>query len=298
MFLIISAGFILGKVNMITESGNRTLSNIMVYVVSPCMMITAFQRELVPEDLQNFGMCFLLAAVVQVLSIFLATLAIRSKDKDREAVLRFSTVFSNCGFMAYPLQTAMLGTIGVFFGSAYVSVFYILIWTYGIYLLSKDKKMLKIKNILLNPGVLSVVIALALYLLRISLPSILVTPMSYLAGLNTPVPMLIVGYQLSKADLKAALKGTTSWIAALMRLIVIPLIATGLCLLLRLDPIVTTVIVVAASTPPAAMLSIFCALLKKDSSLASSVVSLQTLFSIATMPLMVGLAQYLSQTLL
>ena len=59
LFLIISAGFILGKVNMITESGNRTLSNIMVYVVSPCMMITAFQRELVPEDLQNFGMCFL-----------------------------------------------------------------------------------------------------------------------------------------------------------------------------------------------------------------------------------------------
>ena len=293
LFIILAIGFVLGKTNLVTDEGNRVLSNVVLYVVSPCMLISAFQRDLVLSDLSNFAICFGLAIVIQVGSIFVAKLTIRNKDPFTKDVLQFSAIFSNCGYMAYPLQTALLGTIGVFLGSAYVAVFYLLVWTYGIYLMSKDKSLLKAKPILTNPGFLGVIVALVLYLASISLPEIILTPINYLASLNTPLPMIIIGYQLSKANIKSVLKEKASYIAAAVRLIIIPLIAIALCLILRLDLTLTTAIAIAASTPPGTIIGMFCAMLKKDSSFASSLLSAETVISIITMPLMVGLARYL-----
>lgn len=100
-------------------------------------------------------MCLLLAVAVHAVSILLACAALRGKDGTC-GVLRFGAVFSNCGFMGYPLMTALLGSIGVFYGSAYVVVFTVLTWTMGVYMITHDTSKLRLKSILLNPGVLSV----------------------------------------------------------------------------------------------------------------------------------------------
>lgn len=293
LFILMAVGFILGKANVMNQEANRVMSNVVLFVVAPCALISSFQRELIVSDLKKFGICVILAVVIQVGTIFVCKLLIHSKNKDNQDVLRFTTIFSNCGFMAYPLQTALLGSIGVFFGSAYMAIFFLLVYTYGVYLIAKDRSLLKIKPIITNPGVIGVVLALALYLLQIRLPDIILTPVNYLASLNTPVPMLIIGYQLSKADFKSVFKDKASYVAAFVRLILIPLIAMGLCLLLRLDVVVTSAIVIAASTPPGAIVGMLCAKYNKDSSFASSVLSVQTLVSVLTMSVMVALARYL-----
>ena len=118
--------------------------------------------------------------------------------------------------------------------------------------------------------------------------------MEYISSLATPLPLLVIGYQLQRADLRRALKSIGAWMSIALRLVVVPLLTLALCLLLHTDSAVTVSLVVAASAPAAAMLSMFATRFEKDTELASSLVSAHTLLSAVTMPLIVGLAQYLA----
>ena len=293
LFLLMIVGFVLGKTKVITEQGSAGMSNVVMYTAIPAMLIVAFQRELVPSDLGSFGIALLLSLVIHGLGIVLSHLLIRDPDPQRTPSLRFAATFSNCGFMGYPMMTALLGTIGVFYGSAYVVAFNVLGWTWGVYLMTGDRKKLSLRPILLNPGVLGVIIALTFYLLRITLPEIILTPITYISQLNTPIPMLILGYQLSHADFRTAFRGFSAWMAMLLRLVLLPLLTIALCLVLNVNTAVAMALVIAAATPPAALLSLFSAKFGTDSALASSVVSVQTALSVLTMPVLVGLGQYL-----
>ena len=97
---------------------------------------------------------------------------------------------------------------------------------------------------------------------------------------------------ISRGQSSAALAlGMTHWQS--MRLVILPLLALGVCMLMRLDSGVTLAVVIAASTPPAALLGMFAAKFDKDVSLAPSLVAVQTLLSMITMPLVLGLAKFL-----
>lgn len=292
LFALMAVGFALGKAKLMGDKGSLAMTNLVMYAVSPAMMVVAFQREKDTADLHNFLVCLLLAAAVHAVSILLAYAALRGKDGTC-GVLQFGAVFSNCGFMGYPLMAALLGSIGVFYGSAYVIVFTILSWTWGVYVITGDRSQLRLKPLLLNPGVISVVLAMALYLGQVTVPEPLMVPINYLADLNTPLPMLVVGYQLSHANFKAALQGISSWVTLVLRLLVLPLASLGICLALNVSHDLTLVLLIAASAPPAALLSMFAARFGKDTALTSSLVSVQTAISALTMPVLVGLAEVL-----
>ena len=283
LYLLMAVGYVLGKLKLIDDHGAASMSTLVMYIVSPCMLLVAFQRPIEQDTLHNF---YVVVAV--------SRLMIHDTDRHRRNLLLFAAVFSNCGFMGYPVMTSLIGTIGVFYGSAYNVIFTFLSWTYGIYAITGDKTQLKLRPLLLNPGVISIVLALALYLLEITLPDIIMTPATYLSALNTPLPMVVVGSQLSHADFRAALKGASSWITMLLRLVAFPLLSLGICLALGLNSDLTMVLVIAASAPAAALLSMLSAKFELDSELASSMVSVQTAFSALTMPLVVSLVDYLA----
>ena len=199
----------------------------------------------------------------------------------------------NCGFMAIPLQSALLSSTGIFYGSAYIMVFNLFSWTYGLCMMTGTRKSLSLRRLLLNPGVLGVLVSLTLYLLRIRLPGLLLAPISYLAQLTVSLPMLIIGYQLSQANFGFVLRLKGLWISSALRLLVYPVLALGLCMLLGLDRTVLLTVVIAAATPAAAVINMFALRFDGDAELASGTVALSTLFSCLTIPLVVGLAMAL-----
>ena len=210
LFLMIGTGFVLGKLHLITHKGVVSMSNLLMYVVSPCILIVVFQRPLETETFHNFWVALLAALVIHGINILVSELVIRDRDPMRKSFFRFSAIFSNCGFMAVPLQTAILGSLGVFYGSAYLLVFTVLTWTLGIQLVKGGKMAFSWRTLLMNPGVIGVAIAMVLYLLQITLPEIILSPITYLSDMNTPLPMVVIGYQLSQADFRRALHGPAS----------------------------------------------------------------------------------------
>ena len=293
LFILIAVGALLTKLGIITDKGARSMTDVVLYAVTPCVIVSAFQREYRPEMLKGLLIALLAAFCSLAFSVLLAEILYRKKEIDRAVVLKFSLVFSNCGFMALPLQQAVLGDDGVFYGAAFVAMFNVFMWTYGLLTMSGKTEWRAAIKAICNPGIIGTAIGIILFAFSIQLPTVILSPVKMLAALNTPVPMLVIGYHLMHADLKRVLTDKGAYFAMAMRLIVIPLIVMGVMVALRVDATVTTATVIAVSAPVAAFTTMMASKYHRDTELSAGIVSASALFSLITMPLVVGLTQYL-----
>ncbi|MDO4748125.1 MAG: AEC family transporter [Eubacteriales bacterium] len=294
LFVILAIGFVCAKTKLVNENGAKVMANVVLYFVTPCVIIGAFQREFDSTMLIKLLVSAACSFGILLFSVIIAQLIYRKQDKSRSTILKFATVFSNCGYMSLPLQQAILGDDGVFYGATFVAMFNIFVWSYGLITMKgKGDKGLSPK-ILLNPGIIGTIIGVILFLCSVELPNIVAQPINYMAALNSPVPMLIIGYYLANANLKKAFTDVWSYIAMALRLIVIPLITLFVLILCGISGKLLVSLIIATSAPVAAITTMMSAKYGHDTELSVSLVSASTLLSLVTMPLVVGLAQYLS----
>lgn len=292
LFILIALGFACGKTKLINDVSSKHLTNLVLYFATPCIMIQSFQEVKYDEGLVfNLAVTVICAALIISGSAVVSRLIFREKNENRRIVLRFASVFSNCGFMSLPLQRAVLGSKGVFYGAVFVAVFNIIVWSYGLIDMSGGKKAFSFKRLILNPGVLGAAVATTLFLTRVSLPNIVLSPISYIAALNTPVPMLVIGYHLSKAKLGSHFKDAAVYAVTAVRLIAFPLAALFIMRLFNVDSDILISCTVASSAPVAAMTTMFSTKFGRDTQLSVGLVSITTLASIVTMPVIIALAQ-------
>ncbi len=290
LFILIAVGFACGKAGVITEHASKKMTDIVLYVVTPCVMIHAFQREFTFDLLGQVAIAAGIALLILILSVLLVKLVFHDRDEARKKVLQFSVVFSNCGFMSLPLQKALLGEEGMFFGSIFVAIFNVVVWTYGLLDMSGDKKQLSIKRLAINPGILGFVAGMVIFLCGVHLPVFLAKSVEHLANLNTPLPMLIIGFYLTNAKFKKAFTDPAAYLAMALRLAVIPIAVLFALAPFGLDRNMVIAFVIACSAPTAATTTMFSAKFNRDVELSVSVVAASTLLSIVTMPLVVSLA--------
>ena len=294
LFILIAVGLLCGKTKLINETGAKYLTDVVLYLATPCIMVQSFQRVEFNADMAlKLGIATLCAVLIQGVSIVVCRLIFRTKDESRRKVLQFGTVFSNCGFMSLPLQQAVIGSEGVFYGAVFVAVFNVLVWSYGLLDMSGDKKNFNIKKIILNPGVLGAASAALLFFLKIRLPEIILSPVGYLAGLNTPVAMLVIGYHLSRANFVKALRDKGIYAVIFMRLIAIPCAALFIMHLCGVSGDILVSCTIAASAPVAATTTMFSTKFNRDVELSVGMVSMTTVLSIITMPFIIAIAQTL-----
>ena len=295
LFLLIGVGVVCAKVKLLSDGAVKALANLVLYIATPCVIVKSCIREFDPAMLWGFLTVIAVAAVTHGLLILLAKVVFRDSEEDRRRVFRVATVFSNAGYMAIPLQQAILGDVGVFYCAAYVIVFNVFLWTYGLAEMSGESR-LSVKKILLNPGVIGVVVGILLFVLPIPVPALIVDGIGHLAALNTPVPMLIVGYYLAQTDLLAALKDGRSWLCMALRLVAAPAVALGGLLLCGVRGDLLTSCMICIATPVATACTMFATRFDRNPRLSVNLVSLSTILSVVTLPLMVALTNW-AQTL-
>ena len=311
LFLIIMIGFVCQRKGMLTEAANKGIGDLVMYIVTPCVIIYAFsatlyERAELLRTLKNIGLVALIAVVVHVAMILAVCAVFRFSDEKRRAVMRFATVFSNAGFFALPLAQALIDTPttreGSLYAAVYLAVFNIVLWTWGYANMSGDKKATQIRQILLNPGIIGVTVGMLIFVSPLYLPAtgglhlpgVLKDALSAMSALNLPLPMLMVGYYLGKADLLATFKDKWSCLCIGLRLVVFPMITLAILWLLGVRGNVLIVSTISASAPVGATTTILSAKFGLDAELSVRLVSLSTILAILTMPLIVGLAQMLA----
>lgn len=300
LFILIGVGVLCQKCRLISDKVVQGMTDVVLYCVTPCVLIKSFAE--IPfsgQKLRELLLALLLACLLHVGMILLSFVLIRDADSSRERMLRFAAIFSNAGFMGLPLQEALLGSEGAFFGGMYVAVFNACVWSFGLYLMSGDRKTVSPKKMLLTPGLLGVFAGMVVFLLPLILPSfsipeIIFAPIRHLAALNTPLPMLVIGYYLAQIDFKSVLRDYKGFFVILLRMAGFPLLALGALYLCGLRGNMLISLIISVSSPCAALTTMFATKYDRYPQSSCNLVSLSTLLAVLTMPLLVGLARLLA----
>ena len=289
MFIIMSIGILCYKKKMISENTGAELSKFLLMIVNPCVILHAFQIEYKPELLNGLVISAILAVVSNTLGVIIATLFIRKNPERKEYIVeRFAIVFSNCGFMGIPLIQAVVGDIGVFYASTYVAVFNLFTWTYGVSIMKGKMSLKDIIKVLTSAPIISIVIGIAVFIFSIKLPLVIGKPIEFISSLNTPLAMIVTGIYLARTNIKSALKNVRIFIVSALRLIVVPAVMLVIFIFIGAEnEIFTSLLIanmIATACPTASSTLMMSRMFERNAEYASMIITVSTLFSILTIP--------------
>lgn len=284
MFIFMGIGYTLFKKTMLSERGSRELSNILLYIVLPAVIIHSYCKERTVERVHGLWQSFVISAALLLIAMVISGLIFGR----RRRIENVGVAFSNCGFMGIPLVQAVLGEEAVFFCSAFVAILLFLQWTYGVFVMTGDKKAISGKTIVRNPILIATAIGILLFLIQIPVPEIADTVLTSLSAMNGPMAMIILGIYLAQTDIKTIFLDKTLYWASAVRLVIIPVVSIiFLCLLPASMNQMKLTLLISASAPIGANAAIFAQKVGLDHTRAVKIVCLSTMLSIISMPLLI-----------
>ncbi len=300
-------GFILSKTKLLNEKAESAFSSFVMYGAQPCMVLMGFQNTKFSSEI---GVNVLIVAgitvAVHLIMAGLMCLIVKLKgDVDKKKVVRYASMFSNCGFMGFPfLQMVFSGTnyIGevMIYGAVVVAVFNLLSWTLGAYLITGDKNNVSIKKIVTNPTIIAVALGF-IFFFTIKVPFVdlptpnttlhtivskLINSIDVIGDTVTPLSLTVIGMKLAKANLKELFFDKWGYFVCGMKLVVMSLVTMLLVSFLPIAETIKYVLVFLLSMPCATSTALFPTLFGGDSKSATSYVLLTCICCVITIPLM------------
>lgn len=291
MFFIMVLAFVCYKIRLVDQNGNKTVSNLLLLVVNPILIITVYQTEYDPELVRGLLLSFAAAAATHILGIIISTLLIRPKDGTDYSIERFNAMYSNCGFIGIPLIGSVLGDTGVFYLSAYMVMFNLFSWTHGIVLMEKKLSLKSLKEGLISPMFIATLVAVLLFFLQLKIPSVLLDSMNYIADMNTPLAMMVAGFSVAQADLRKMCKNPRLYYTSAVKLLIFPACTIPLLMLFHLPTVISMTILIAAACPSATTGTMMAIRYKHNYTYSSEIFSLTTVLGVVTMPALVLIAE-------
>ena len=288
LFLLMLVGYCCRKCGIFNDEANKRLSSLVVNVANPALILSSGINQDSSIHGMEFVKVFALAwcmfgGLLLVAEVLPRVLRVPAKE---QGVYKAMTVFSNIGFMGFPVIQAVYGNEALLYAALFLIPFNVLIYTYGISVMDTrgEKKKFEISKVL-NVGVIACVLALIIYLVGVPVPHVLDSAVDMVSSLTAPLSMMIIGDSLAKIDLiKLFLNGRMLLFSA-VKLVLLPLAGVSLVKLLGLGPKLLGVCLIMLSTPVGSMTAMLAQEYGGDYELASQGVTITTILAVATMPL-------------
>ncbi len=292
LFSLILVGVVVKKLGIVSDNMNREVSSLVINVCLPAFILKSMQFDFAPEVLLSSGTLIATSFAVYALSIVLSMAFIRliGVAKEQRNVYQYVGVFSNTGYMGYPVLYAFAGDLGVFYGAVYNLAFSVLVWSYGVSIMSKSsqresKGLWDSIKAISNPALWAVLIGLSLFTLGIQLPAIVQNILGLIGATTTPLSMMFIGFILSDLHPKDLVRHWRDFAIAGLRLMIIPALVFGILTLVGMEGELLAVPVLIAAMPAAANTAILANRYGADDQLASRIIFITTLLSVGTVPL-------------
>ena len=138
MFLMMAVGYLCYRKQILTEEVSKKVSAIVVNVANPCMILSS---ALTDQQMQGKELIQTLAIVVMMYAFLLVVAQLLPRilciQKESRGAYAAMTVFANIGFMGFPVLAAMYGNGALLYGAVFQIPFNILIYTYGVAVLTR-----------------------------------------------------------------------------------------------------------------------------------------------------------------
>ena len=280
IFVLLAVGFLVKKIRIVGAEGQRNITDLVIYVVLPCNIVLSFLSGMTRDTLRDCVTILLISIGIQVFGVIYGKLLYRNQPEDRKKSLTYAIICSNAGFLGNPIAEGVFGATGLMYASVYLIPQRIMMWSEGLAIFSgeKDRKG-TLKKVVTHPCVIACVIGIILMLTGAELPELIKTPLSTIGRCNTALSMFVIGMILADIDLKTILDRTVVWYTV-NRLVIIPLLVYGVCLLLPVSSVVRGVSVLLAAMPAGATTSMLALKYGRDPGFATRLVVFSTLCSI------------------
>ncbi len=297
LFLIMCIGYVMYRVGMIDNHTKAQLTKMLLYVTMPALIINSFIENTGSDKKNMLGELFVIALVMYVALPFIAVLLniLLQIPKTLRGIYMFMTVYSNIGFMGFPVADALYGSEGVFYAAIFNCIFNISVFTMGVVMINYGKdepgagtSFLSIKK-LMNPGILCSVIAVVIFIAEIPVPKVVMDVLSSVGGLTSPLAMIIVGASLAMMNLKEMLGGIRAYVYTFIRQFALPLLSWPVIDKFVEDDVVAAITLIMAAMPVGNMAVLFATEYDCDEKEAAKVIFITTLVAIISIPLVMSL---------
>jgi malonate transporter and related proteins len=291
VFAIIVTGWLAGWLGYVSRSLADALVHFAYNIAMPALLVVTIAQEKAGILLEwRFLLAFGGGSLLCFALVFLAVRAGWRRDLGSSTMIGMTAAMTNTGFVALPILHAIYGQPAVLPAAVATVFIAAVMFPVAVVLLESDRHDARasstgaavlLKQIVLNPMVLSTLVGLAWAIAGLPLPAPLAAYLNILAAALTPCALFAIGLGLSLEGLRANL--TASIVLAAVKLVVMPMIVYGLCVASGLNPLYTLAAVICAAVPTAKTVYILAGAYKVEEPLVAATVSVTTLLSVATL---------------
>lgn len=293
LLLMSVTGFACTKAGMINKERSKGLSDLTMYVLTPAVIISSLQIDYDEARLKGFIVVFVGVLIGYLVNIFVAKLIFRNKDEDARVVFRFASVFPNGAYMGIPMAQGIIGDEGVFYMAAAVAAVNLLVFTVDITYMEKDRSKLNLKSMFLSPTVLSILIGITAFVLRIRLPELIMTPIQMMGSAVTPMAMIVAGYSIANTNFRDMSYMKNIGFSIIWKLFVVPVTFAAAMALIPGFDIPRLAAIICMATPTGAY-SVFLAVkYDRNDSIASQMFTYTTILSSLTIPAVMWIISFM-----
>lgn len=307
LFLLMGIGYLCYKKEIITDEASKKLSAIVVNIANPALVLTGCLGEDKIQGRELFQTVIIIAGVYLALLLIAQILPrILGVEKESRGTYKAMTVFSNIGFMGFPVVAALYGNSALLYAALFTIPYNILIYTYGISsmnsampsnaevsLAKKRGRAGKEKGSgaafllgrIFNVGVIACIVTIVIYLCEIPVPGMIADTITHLSNLTAPLSMMVIGASLATIDLKKLFMDVRLLLFSAVKLLVIPIVGVLIIRQFVSNEIICGVCMVMLATPVGSMTAMLAQQYGGDYEMASKGVALTTILSVATIPL-------------
>ena len=280
ILVLLLLGFILKRTGIITKSGQKDITNLVIDVILPCNTLAGFCIDVSPVLLHDCLWVLFLSVIAQLICGILGKVLYCRAEKEKEKCLRYALICSNAGFLGTPIAEGLFGTTGTVLANVYLIPLRIMMWSEGVAVFTEEKDWrITLKKVLLNPCIVACEIGLFLFITGITLPPILLAPLQTIGKCNTALSLMVVGMILADIDPHHLLDKSVLHYTV-HRLVLIPALLFGISKVVPVTDISRSITVLLAAMPAGATTSMLASKYDCDSAYATKLVVFSTLCSI------------------
>lgn len=296
MFLCMVIGFILNKKKLCPENTTTVLSKLETYVLCPALTLNTFSQYCTVQSLSEQYTLVLFSTLAVVIAIGLAYLLspLFSKKGYNRNIYKYALAFGNFGFMGNAIVPAILShdPQALYTYMLFTLPLNLAVYTWGITILipKGEGKQNPLKN-LLNPPVVAVALGAVLGLtgLNAHIPAFVTQTMSGLGSCMGPIAMVLTGFLIGNYSFKTLLSNKKIYIAAVLRLFILPTFFVLLLKLLGADSAALTMCLFGFATPLGLNTVVFPAAYGGDTATGASMAMISHTVCVVTIPIMYAL---------
>jgi len=292
LLFLMAVGFFVQRRGGFSEPTQTQMAKLLNSVILPCLILSNMPEKGGADTWKTFGKTFAIMLLILAFCAALAQLLFRGQPKNLQITLRYSVIYGNIGYLGTPLLQATFGGAAMVYVAVAGAAFNLMVWTHGIWLMASGEEKLSLKAIC-NPGTLSFLLGVLLMVTGQTLPLPAHKAVDFLAGMNTPLAMLIVGAQMAETNLPAVFRNKKLYLTSAVRLVLVPAAVLLALLPLHLERMLYLSMVILSGCPVATLSSTFSQLYHRDAKAGAQAVIQSTILSLLTLPVLTLLAQAL-----